>query len=165
MRSIRFPKQFLAAGLLLLCFLGLPTDAAANEDIYYGLKWEFSIPIKLKNMLPSFRTAHITVKIYDAGGGVMVEKATRYDVQDMSGNYDAVVVLEIDPPGGINPFLAKKYTVDMVFDNNRETPSFNHPKMLYRAKDGTELVYHIEEQMPALDAAGIGNDAHAGVMQ
>ncbi len=172
MRFLRVPGRAFAAGLLV-CSLLAPSRVHAADplwpdagDVNQHLEWEFTVPVKLKGMMNECKKAFIKVKVYDAAGAVLAE---RTDVVDLLGeapgaNFETTRVLKLNPDPGKNPFSAKKYTVDMTFDNG-EIPSFNNPKIHYRAKDGTELVYHIEEEMPELAAADAGNLGGANAVQ
>jgi hypothetical protein len=152
-------------GVFLFCFLGLAGDARAADplwpdagDVYQYLRWEFSVPVKFKNMMNECKKAWIKVKVLDANGGVLAEAGDMIDLLgEASGpNFETVRVLTLNPAPGKDPFSAKRYTVDLTFDD-QQTPGFNQQKIQYRAKDGTDLVYHIDEPMPEMPAADMGN--------
>lgn len=158
MRSMRLG----VLGVFLFCSLGLARDARAADplwpdagDIYQYLKWEFSVPVKLNNMMDEVKKMFIEVKVYSADGDLLGMGRNMINLLPEGPNIDTVVVVTVDPAVGKNPTLAKKYTVDMTFDNG-EIPGFNNPKISYRTKEGTELVNHIEQPMPEMPSAGTG---------
>ena len=169
MRSIRF----WVVGLLLFCLMGTARNANAADplwpdagDIYQNLVWEFSVPVKFKGMMQECKRAFIIVKVYDAAGGLLGEGRNMIDLlgEAPEPDFADVRAVVVNPDVGKNPFMAKRYTVDMTFDNG-EIPSFNNPKIHYRAKDGSELVYHIDEPMPEMDAANAGVVGGANAIQ
>ena len=177
MRSLKKPARVWMTVLFLSCFLAMSTDAKAAADplwpdagdVYQYLSWEFSVPVKLKGMMNECKKLFIKIKVYDAAGAIIGEAGDMIDLLGEPGasepNFETVRVIGVNPAVGKNPFTAKRYTVDMTFDNG-EIPSFNNPKIHYRAKDGSELVYHIEEDMPEMAAAGAENvGGGVGVLQ
>ncbi len=172
MRFLKGSNRFLAAGLFLFCFLGLSTDARPGADplhpvagnVYQFLQWEFSVPVKLKGMMNECHKAFIEVMVYDAQGGEIAEGREMIDVMANGPNIEKVLVMQVTPLPQKNPFLATRYTVNMMFDNQR-TPSFDNNEIRYRAKEGSELVYHIDQPMPAMDAANEGMAGGANALQ
>ena len=163
MRVLRLPKSVWVAGLFLFCFLVLPKSAGAT-DPYEGMKWKFSVPVKCYKLMRGAPTVVLNVKVLGPGGDVIAELPDPGHIIRVpaDGKVDTVVVLELDPKFGKNPFLAEKYVVDMTLVSTK--PAFDHPSPYYRAKAGTELVHHIEEPMPEarLEVDGAGPGAGTG---
>lgn len=162
MRLLQRTGGVWAAGLFIFCLLGSAQDAAAGP--YDNLKWKFSVPVKLNNIMPFFKWYKLRVQVYSAEGAIGEGEVLNNPIGP-DGSVDTVVGVTVKPYAGRNPFLATRYTVDFRLRQDGgpglcDEPGFgDNIQPECRALNGTELVYHIDEPMPSptAEVPGGGN--------
>ena len=158
MGYLTLSKRVWAAGLLVICLLGWTGETSAAGP-YDNLKWRFSVPVKLKNIMTFFKKYDLRVKVFGPDGQIGEGESQGLPIgPEGSVDSSTLVIVKVFP--GKDPFKANRYTVDFQFSHTGGPNLCNDPGFEQnipaecRALPGSQLVSHIDQPMPSPYANG-----------